>query len=676
MLKRLIMLMVLITLAGCETTEQEPIMEETPDVVQIDCEVASSVEVSERIPVTHILIPYASYRYHDVDESPGLNCRDVLTQNLMVDTSQLRTQQIIMFFDAVYPIGDIKVETEFPGLSESEVEISLDDQRYKNIGTLSNINQQGLTDAYASSIKLIVKTSEPILFQSIAVTAEEGYKIVHNEAWSSSFLRYEGWTGADGIFSFNLDGPDEIDHPNDLTAFIFSDTFVGGVNPQTFSRMNASLINNSLGYYDPSLNFSQAFSFEYDSPALFEPDVFLYPRPSQLIANEGLVPTTSQGRLDENLSAYWLSNDLESDLVFTFPDDSLLDDIFIWNFIDSLYQVNAIEIYYSNSTEESVLLGSYDIASLNDARTVSNRISINQRVSELRIKIISTEDSNQFGLSKILFSSEGNYITPLVSGSFIETPLNETDASSRLWLQDGIRIGDTLHVFPLLVKNESTIFKVHQVGLISIPIDNRTLDYNSAQILTAPLQVYTEDGGVIYYGAGVMDHRATDGYIYIYGYKDLSGRHMVVARTTEADFMNFNEWEYFDGSIYQSSIHESAPLISRVSAELSVSYLPSFDAENPYVVFSMLDTTSGTIGYANGPSPEGPFSEWTEIYRVPELAQFSNAFTYNAKLHLHLSTPNELLVSYNVNSSNIAGLSNALLYYPRFITMTKIQSGE
>lgn len=674
-------MVIFITLTGCEITEESPFVDldpdgEEPPIVSVDCDVAPSVMVSEKIPVTHIAVPYASYQYADRDNAAELYCRDVLTDNLMIETSKLRTQQIIVYFDAVYPIQDIRVLTEFADWPESDVEISLDDQRYRTIGTLADINRDGLQEVYASSVRLIFKTADPIAIQSIDITAQDGYRIARDDAWSSSFLRYDGWTGADGIFSFNLTGPDAINHPNDLTALIFSDTFIGGVNPQTFSRIQPTIINNSVGYYDPSLPFSEAFTFDYDLPALFLPDAFLYPKPSQLLTNEGLVPTTPLGRVDETLTAYWLSEDLQSELIFTFPEDSPLDEMYIWNFIDAAYQVNALDIVYSNSEVESVLLGSYPIADLNEDRTVSTRIAINQPVTELRVKITSIEDASQFGLSKVLFESAGVQLTPTVSGAFIEAPLNATDASSRLWLQDGIRIDDTLYVFPLLVKDELDFFKVHQVGLMSIPIVNHVLEYDQAITVPAPLQVYTQDGGEIYYGAGVMDHRAIDGYIYIYGYKDLNGRHLVVARTTDDSFTDFTQWEYFDGSTYGPSIHTSAPLVSRVSAELSVSYIPSLKAEEPYVVFAMLDTTSGTIGYATGASPEGPFGDWTEIYRVPEPRQYSNAYTYNAKLHLHLSTPHELLVSYNVNSTNLAGLMNAQLYYPRFITMTKIQSGD
>ena len=663
-------------LVGCASDEASTPNSNPP--IEIDfreCETATALNVTDNIPVTHIEIPYTEYFY--LTASPVTSqCRDVLMHDLQLNESKLKTQQLTIFFDAVYPIQTVLIESSFDAITHTEVQVSLDGLRYVSIGSLAALNNSHESAVYASSVKLIFQTSEPILIDSISIPAADGYKITYDEAWSNTFLRSEGWTGADGIFSFNLEGPDSINHKDDKTAFIFSDTFIGGVNPDTFTRENASLINNSIGYYDPTEEFSQAFSYEYDSPALFLPDEFIYPRPTQLVSNEGLEPSTPLGVLDEDLTAYWLTDDLDSQLVFSFQHPVHIDSMHIWNFIDDAYHVKQMDVYYSNTQNTRVFLETYNLSSLSSERTVSDQFSINQTVTEIIIQVTDHESDNQYGLSKILFESDGVQVFPTVTGTYVETALNRKDESSRLWLQDGIRIADTLHVFPLLVKNEPGIFKVHQVGMISIPISETQLQLSEATTITSPLQAYTNDGGVIYYGAGVMDNRAIDGFIYVYGYKDLNGRHLVAARVNEEAFLDFNQWEYYDGQTFGPDIHKSAPLLSRVSAELSVSYLPTLNPAEPYAVFSMLDTTSGTVGFATGPTPMGPFSDWSEIYRAPEPNTFNNTFTYNAKLHLHLSTPDDLLVSYNVNSSDIAGLSNALIYYPRFIRMTKIPGVE
>ncbi len=56
------------------------------------------------------------------------------------------------------------------------------------------------------------------------------------------------------------------------------------------------------------------------------------------------------------------------------------------------------------------------------------------------------------------------------------------------------------------------------------------------------------------------------------------------------------------------------------------------------------------------------------IYTAPEDGISPNTYTYNAKAHPHLSTPDRLLISYNVNTFDFfEHFSNADIYRPRFV---------
>jgi hypothetical protein len=71
------------------------------------------------------------------------------------------------------------------------------------------------------------------------------------EDWAALFRRDSGWTGGDGIFAIPLsgyEGPDRAD--GEKTLFVFSDTFIGKVDPGTGARRGATLINNSLAILD------------------------------------------------------------------------------------------------------------------------------------------------------------------------------------------------------------------------------------------------------------------------------------------------------------------------------------------------------------------------------------------------------------------------------------------
>ncbi len=68
--------------------------------------------------------------------------------------------------------------------------------------------------------------------------------------WDALFDRDKGWTGADGIFSIPLSGVETPGTAGEtMTAFVFSDTFVGDVRPNG-SRVGARLVNNTLAMLD------------------------------------------------------------------------------------------------------------------------------------------------------------------------------------------------------------------------------------------------------------------------------------------------------------------------------------------------------------------------------------------------------------------------------------------
>jgi hypothetical protein len=74
------------------------------------------------------------------------------------------------------------------------------------------------------------------------------------------------------------------------------------------------------------------------------------------------------------------------------------------------------------------------------------------------------------------------------------------------------------------------------------------------------------------------------------------------------------------------------------------------------------------------PSPEGPWSEPTLIYETPEHK--GDVFTYNAKAHPELSTEGRLLISYNVNTSDLKKVeAEAGIYRPRFLWWTPPNAG-
>jgi hypothetical protein len=104
-----------------------------------------------------------------------------------------------------------------------------------------------------------------VLFSCAAPsTAQSSYTVETAPEWTNLFDTTSGWTGADGIFSFPLDGNDS---PGGLqragSLFVFSDTFIGDVSP-TGQRSNTSMVNNTMGFL-PRNGLSQGVDFYWDA---------------------------------------------------------------------------------------------------------------------------------------------------------------------------------------------------------------------------------------------------------------------------------------------------------------------------------------------------------------------------------------------------------------------------
>ena len=76
----------------------------------------------------------------------------------------------------------------------------------------------------------------------------EGWYADDANDWSALFSNYNGWSGADGIYSVNLDGVDydpTRDDSEKETFFVFSDSIISTVNPVNDRRSGVYMPNNT-----------------------------------------------------------------------------------------------------------------------------------------------------------------------------------------------------------------------------------------------------------------------------------------------------------------------------------------------------------------------------------------------------------------------------------------------
>ncbi|GLX66708.1 galactose-binding domain-containing protein [Paenibacillus glycanilyticus] len=244
------------------------------------------------------------------------------------------------------------------------------------------------------------------------------------------------------------------------------------------------------------------------------------------------------------------------------------------------------------------------------------------------------------------------------------------------WMQEALAIGGNVYVFGIPFDGD---WKPKQVDLITIPIVSGEPNYAAFTKTSAVSKLYYKNSTYLYdYGVGIMNNSTQagapnpDGYIYLYGYRDtLVGgqKDLIVSRVLRSEFPNFTNLKYWNGSSWSTNIADSASLLSNVSTELSVTPVTSGPYTGKYIAVYTRAVQTADMMYAIGDSPTGPFAAPVKFYTAPEFegTGAGQRYTYNAKAHPHLSSPGQLLISYNVN--RIGGATNTNDYRPRFVNL-------
>jgi len=331
---------------------------------------------------------------------------------------------------------------------------------------------------------------------------------------------------------------------------------------------------------------------------------------------------------------------------------------------DGIFSIPLNGIEHEKAGEESTTLFLFSdsmIGEVSDS-TLSGTIMVNNAVAYLKGSD-PMEDSISFHWDQ---DNEGNPKTLFVPS----TPAAED--GDYYWLGDAFvnqELDQATYIFAYRMRNmdtdEAWSFTQMAIDLIKLPRGSEP-PFGDRQVIETPLHL--DEGG---FGAGVFVNTAAsgapnpDGHIYIYGVKGME-KHLLVARVLADEFEDFHAWRFWDGKGWNEDILQSASVAEGVSNELSVSAL----ANGKYALVFQLNGMSSTVGLRLGESPFGPFGEVIDVWNCSE-GQRENYITYNAKAHPSLSSPGELLISYNVNAFDFFNELNAnpWLYRPRFIRL-------
>ncbi|MBG9377339.1 DUF4185 domain-containing protein [Panacibacter sp. DH6] len=249
------------------------------------------------------------------------------------------------------------------------------------------------------------------------------------------------------------------------------------------------------------------------------------------------------------------------------------------------------------------------------------------------------------------------------------------------WLGDGFvntALDSSLFIFGYIIHNTTdNDWGFAETGnmLIEIPKNSKPPYTNYTQTPTpffikGASDTASDQGS---FGAGIFVNTKEagisngDGYVYVYGVRGKQ-KNVMAARVKPAQFKQFDEWTFFDGTNWVKDITKAAAITDSASNELSVTPLP----DGRYIMVFTVNGLGYDVGIRVGKSPVGPFGKVMKIWNSDTLKSMSKQiFSYNAKAHPALSKPGELLISYNVNSFDFHKEIKQFpdLYRPRFIRL-------
>jgi hypothetical protein len=346
--------------------------------------------------------------------------------------------------------------------------------------------------------------------------------------------------------------------------------------------------------------------------------------------------------------------------------DALFDRTSGWTGADGIYSIplSGVEIPSDSSNDRTLFLFS---------DTFIGRVDSNDQRKDSRLvnNTYAVLDGNQPDPQQIKFFWGTNQNGQPQAVFVPETP--NANPGDWYWLMDGIAVNEKIYIFGLRLKTGSGgdfNFEVVGVSLLSFILVGADSLQNSQQF-DAPLYYKNDtDGWEIVLGQAVMSmtersgNPNPDGYIYIYGPRNKSvQKELVAARVLPEYIEDFSHYQYWDGTIWSTEISRCAPITSGISQEFSVS--PTDDGK-----FILVFQFGDQVGFRLGESPVGPFGFYREIWHCPEVDNDPDIIVYNAKSHRHLSKPDQLLISYNVNTFDFwDAFNDADIYRPRFITL-------
>jgi hypothetical protein len=242
------------------------------------------------------------------------------------------------------------------------------------------------------------------------------------------------------------------------------------------------------------------------------------------------------------------------------------------------------------------------------------------------------------------------------------------DGRGWFWPQAGVVDGNRLFVFLSQIEKtkDNSVFGFRGIAtwLGAVPDPAGAPDAWRVEQVKLPNTLFLNER-ILTWGAAVL--RVGDD-LYVYGYdqrphKGLPDRRMVVARVSAKTVGDFAVWRYLRDGNWVEDFRDPSPLAGDIGTEYSVTKLGT----RYLAVYTEHGMSPRILGrYAD--NPWGPWSPSTVLFECPEPGRDKKLFAYAAKAHPSLSSGNDVVVSYCVNSFDFWQVAReADLYWPRFV---------
>ncbi|WP_186461890.1 DUF4185 domain-containing protein [Mucilaginibacter pallidiroseus] len=344
-----------------------------------------------------------------------------------------------------------------------------------------------------------------------------------------------------------------------------------------------------------------------------------------------------------------------------------------WFGADGIYTIplNGVESRKSNAGDKSLLIFSDSmIGEVKDGTMQPGYKMIHNSVA-LLTGSKPQPDNLKFHWEKSKDGSAESVFIPRTS---------QTQPGDYYWLGDGFvntEGNGALYIFGYRVKTFNTdAFGFKEVGNTLIKLNPKQAPaFKDIFQKDTPFYLTSKGGDIGSFGTGIYVNtksaqaKNADGYVYVYGVRNIS-KDIMLARVLPKQFDNYAQWQFWDGASWVGDMDKVANITSNASNEISVSQL----ADGRYIMVFQVNGMSTDIGIRLANKLTGPWGPIIKIWDCNPDLKKSTYVVYNAKAHPTLSGPNELLISYNINSLEFIKdlMTDPNLYRPRFIRL-KIQ---